>query len=132
MKREFMEVIPQIEESYVNEMTNTIFTIIAGRKPQMKGEKDGVTQVLLSQRNMVFFSWGPHNFKRLFTTHGEPALRFSVNGMKFSGEVTVIYNRGLDLFDVEFENLKKAIYEEISELYIDELQEAIDRFVERK
>ena len=81
-----------------------------------------ILQILRSQL-MVMFSWEPHNFKRLPEDKG---LAFQVDGLKYQGEVMVIYNDGLDLFEV---HLADGRVEDM--IYCDNLVDVIDGLVER-
>ena len=83
---------------------------------------DYILQILRSQL-MVMFSWGPHNFKRLPEDQG---LSFHVEGFKYHGEVKVIYNDAMDLFEV---HLADGRIEDM--IFCDNLVQVIDGLVER-
>ena len=79
---------------------------------------------ILRTKPMVVLSWGFHNPRRLSDDRG---LSFMVNGFKYQGCVEVVYNIGMDLFDVVLtKNGTK-----IEEVYIDNLIEVIDNLVEK-
>ena len=81
-----------------------------------------ILQILRSQL-MVVFSWGFSNPKRLPEDQG---LAFQVEGFKYQGEVKVIYNDVLDLFEVYLDN---GQVEDM--VYADCLVNVIDGLVER-
>lgn len=81
-----------------------------------------ILQILRSQL-MVVFSWGFSNPKRLPEDQG---LAFQVEGFKYQGEVKVIYNDVLDLFEVR---LADGTVEDM--IYFDNLVQVIDSLVER-
>ena len=81
-----------------------------------------ILQILRSQL-MVVFSWGFHKPQCLPDDKG---LSFMVDGFKYQGRVQVIYNEGIDLFEVHLENGR------IEEgVYLDQLVNVIDGMVER-
>ena len=81
-----------------------------------------ILQILRSQL-MVVFSWGFHKPQCLLNDKG---LSFKVDGFKYQGRVQVIYNEGIDLFEVHLENGR------IEEgVYLDQLVNVIDGMVER-
>jgi len=73
----------------------------------------------------VIFSWGFNSPVAL-----ENGLRFNVNGFKHKGKVAVLYNEGLDLFNVEILTSGNDVIETITDLYFDQLIEIIDYRVE--
>jgi hypothetical protein len=73
----------------------------------------------------VIMSWGFNNPIGL-----ENGLRFSVNGFKHKGNVSVRYNEGMDLFDVEMLTIENEVVETIEGVYFDQLIEVIDNRVE--
>lgn len=81
-----------------------------------------ILQILRSQL-MVVFSWGFHRPTALPDDRG---LAFQVQGFKFKGRVEVVYNDGLDLFEVHLEDGRT---EEM--VYADNLVAVIDGLVER-
>ena len=81
-----------------------------------------ILQILRSQL-MVVFSWGFHRPTALPEDRG---LSFFVDGFKYKGEVKVIYNDGLDLFEVHLNNGRVE-----EDVYADSLVGVIDGMVER-
>lgn len=76
---------------------------------------------ILMSKLMVVLSWG---FNRpIAITNG---LRFKVQGFKFTGTVEVIYNEGMDLFEVHLSDGRVE-----ADVYADCLVNVIDGFVER-
>ena len=53
-------------------------------------------------------------------------LRFYVDGFKYTGKVTVIYNEGSDLFEVHLSDGTK-----VEDVYLDNLISVIDNLVEK-
>ena len=82
-----------------------------------------ILQILRSQL-MVVFSWGFHRPTALPDDRG---LSFLVDGFKYKGEVQVIYNEGVDLFEVVLTNTGKKV----EDVYLDCLVNVIDGLVER-
>ena len=82
-----------------------------------------ILQILRSQL-MVVFSWGFHRPTALPDDRG---LSFFVDGFKYKGEVQVIYNEGVDLFEVVLTNTG----ERVEDVYLDCLVNVIDGMVER-
>ena len=82
-----------------------------------------ILQILRSQL-MVVFSWGFHRPTALPDDRG---LSFFVDGFKYKGEVQVIYNEGVDLFEVVLTNTG----ERVEDVYLDCLVNVIDGLVER-
>lgn len=82
-----------------------------------------ILQILRSQL-MVVFSWGFHCPTALSDDRG---LSFLVDGFKYKGEVQVIYNEGVDLFEVVLTNTG----EKVEDVYLDCLVNVIDGLVER-
>ena len=82
-----------------------------------------ILQILRSQL-MVVFSWGFHRPTALPDDRG---LSFLVDGFLYKGEVQVIYNEGVDLFEVVLTNTG----ERVEEVYLDCLVNVIDGLVER-
>jgi len=73
---------------------------------------------------MVVFSWGFHRPTALPEDRG---LSFLVDGFLYKGEVLVIYNEGVDLFEVVLTNTGKKV----EDVYLDCLVNVIDGMVER-
>lgn len=82
-----------------------------------------ILQILRSQL-MVVFSWGFHRPTALPDDRG---LSFLVDGFLYKGEVQVIYNEGVDLFEVVLTNTGKKV----EDVYLDCLVDVIDGLVER-
>ena len=78
---------------------------------------------ILQVQPIVVFSWGFNNPKRLPEDKG---LSFHVNGFKYTGEVKVIYNDAMDLFEV---HLTDGRIEDM--IFCDNLVNVIDGLVER-
>lgn len=81
---------------------------------------------ILKTQLMVVWSWGFNSPQAL--TNG---LQFRVQGFKFKGWVSIVYNQGKDLFDVSFLNNQMKIQKKITEVYFDELVNTIDAVVEK-
>ena len=82
-----------------------------------------ILQILRSQL-MVVFSWGFHRPTALPDDRG---LSFLVDGFKYKGEVQVIYNECVDLFEVVLTNTG----EKVEDVYLDCLVSVIDNLVEK-
>ena len=76
---------------------------------------------ILMSKLMVVLSWGFNSPNTI--TNG---LRFKVQGFKFSGFVEVIYNEGMDLFEVHLSDGRVE-----ADVYADSLVDVIDGLVER-
>lgn len=70
---------------------------------------------------MVILSWGFNS--PIAITNG---LRFKVQGFRFTGVVEVVYNEGMDLFDVHLSDGRVE-----PDVYADCLVDVIDGLVER-
>ena len=81
-----------------------------------------IISILRMNLNTVL-SWGIHNIVAC-----ENGIEFLVQGFNFKGWVTITYNEGTDLFDLNFQN-KKSV-EKIEGVYVDGLVDVIDRHVE--
>lgn len=79
---------------------------------------------ILRTQLMIVFSWGFSNAQRLPNDTG---LRFRVNGFKYQGIVEVIYNEGLDLFEVRLVQTGEVT----ENVYLDNLVRVIDSMVEK-
>lgn len=73
----------------------------------------------------MIMSWGYNSPVAL-----ENGLRFSVNGFKHKGNVAVIYDEGLDLFNIEILTFENEVIDTINGVYFDQLIEVIDNRVE--
>lgn len=76
---------------------------------------------ILISKLMVILSWGFNS--PIAITNG---LRFKVQGFKFTGVVEVVYNEGMDLFDVHLSDGRVE-----PDIYADCLVDVIDGLVER-
>ena len=74
---------------------------------------------------MIVWSWGFHQPMAL-----ENGLRFNVQGYKFRGVVSIVYNEGSDLFDLSFIKRNKVV-KSIEGVFFDSLVEVIDDYVEK-
>lgn len=81
---------------------------------------------ILRSQPMIVFSWGFHNPVAL-----PNGLKFRVQGYLHKGWVEVIYNEGLDLFEVRTINRNGLIKKQVEEVYFDCLVEVIDNMVEK-
>lgn len=79
----------------------------------------------LKSQKMIVFSWGFNSPVAL-----KNGLQFSVNGFIHKGIVQVIYNEGLDLFEVNTVKNGNVIKSKAG-VYIDELVDVIDLLVEK-
>ena len=80
---------------------------------------------ILKTQLRVVWSWGFHNPVAI-----ENGLRFKVQGFKFRGVVSIVYNEGSDLFDVSFIKANKVV-NTIEGVFFDMLVDTIDDYVER-
>lgn len=80
---------------------------------------------ILKTQLMIVFSWGFHQPVAI-----ENGLQFKVQGYKFRGVVSIVYNEGRDLFDVSFIKANKVI-NRIDGVFFDMLVDTIDDFVEK-
>ena len=78
---------------------------------------------ILHSQLMVVFSWGFHRPTALPDNRG---LAFQVEGFKYTGTVKVIYNEGVDLFEIYLDNGQNE-----KDVYLDQLVNVIDGMVER-
>ena len=76
---------------------------------------------ILMSKLMVVLSWGFNSPNAI--TNG---LRFKVQGFKFTGIVEVIYNAGMDLFEIYLSDGRVE-----ADVYADCLVDVIDGLVER-
>ena len=81
---------------------------------------------ILKSQIFVLLSWGFHRTVRI-----ENGLKFQVNGFIHKGTVEVVYNEGLDLFEVRTLNSDGSIKQLEGEVYLDSLVNVIDGMVER-
>ena len=76
---------------------------------------------ILISKLMVILSWGFNS--PIAITNG---LRFKVQGFKFTGTIEVIYNAGMDLFEIHLSDGRVGV-----DVYADCLVDVIDGLVER-
>lgn len=76
---------------------------------------------ILISKLMVILSWGFNS--PIAITNG---LRFKVQGFKFTGIIEVIYNAGMDLFEIHLSDGRVE-----ADVYADCLVDVIDGLVER-
>lgn len=74
----------------------------------------------------IVWSWGFHQPISI-----PDGLKFKVQGFKHSGWVVIKYNEGTDLFDVKLNNPSGGVVQQIEGIYLDELIDTIDFYVER-
>ena len=88
-----------------------------------------ILQILRSQL-MVVFSWGFHRPTALPDDRG---LAFDVNGFLYKGRVEVIYNDGVDLFEVHLSDgrIEADVYADCLVNVIDGMVERCDQYKER-
>ena len=82
-----------------------------------------LVRVLMAQR-MKVWSWGISSL-----TSNEEGINFKVQGFKFVGKVHITYDRGLDLWNIDFEKKGKVV-KSIEGIYTEDLVDVIDREVE--
>ena len=80
---------------------------------------------ILKTQLMVVWSWGFHKPVAI-----ENGLQFKVQGFKFKGVVSIVYNEGRDLFDISFIRANKVV-NTIEGVFFDMLIDTIDDYVER-
>lgn len=80
---------------------------------------------ILKAKLMVVWSWGFNSPMAI-----PNGLRFKVQGFKFRGVVDVVYNEGIDLFEVSFIKRGKVV-DVITDVYWDMLVDVIDNKVEK-
>ena len=72
------------------------------------------------------WSWGCRSFVAL-----NDGLMWHVQGYLHNGWVKVLYNYGTDAFDVYFLNNSKKLVKKVEEVYLDNLVDVIDWYVEK-
>lgn len=80
---------------------------------------------ILKTQLMVVWSWGFH--KPIAIENG---LQFKVQGFKFKGIVSIVYNEGRDLFDITFIKANKVVAT-ANDIFFDMLVDTIDCYVEK-
>ena len=80
---------------------------------------------ILKTQLMVVWSWGFHQPVAI-----ENGLLFKVQGFKFRGVVSIVYNEGSDLFDISFIKSNKVV-KSVDGVYFDMLIDVLDDFIER-
>lgn len=73
----------------------------------------------------MFFSWGGHDFQPI-----KDGVEFTIDGFIHSGKVQVVYDHCEDLFIIRTLNADGTTKDQRSGLYVDQLQEIMDRLVE--
>lgn len=81
--------------------------------------------IILKTQLMVVWSWGFHQPVAI-----ENGLQFRVQGFKFRGVVSIVYNEGSDLFDLSFIKRNKVV-KTVEGVFFDSLVELIDDYVEK-
>ena len=79
----------------------------------------------LTREKWIVFSWGINSPVAI-----NNGLQFNVNGFIFTGIIQVIYNEGIDLFDLKFIKNNEALIP-IPNVYLDELIEVLDDLIEK-
>jgi hypothetical protein len=77
----------------------------------------------------VFWSWGAHAFT-VDSKRNTKMFRMQVSGHHHKGHVYIFLN-GSDLFDVYLTSSQGTIKDIVTDLYFDQLVEAIDNRIER-
>ena len=83
---------------------------------------------IFSAQPMVVLSWGVCKFGAI---PGDRGIIFHVQGYKFNGWVKVVYDEGDDLFKIIFLSNEGKIVEEKKGIYLEELVNTIDEYVEK-
>ena len=83
---------------------------------------------IFSAQPMVVLSWGVCKFGAI---PGDRGIIFHVQGYKFNGWVKVVYDEGVDLFKIIFLSNEGKIVEEKKGIYLEELVNTIDEYVEK-
>src|ERR1035437_6041054 len=81
--------------------------------------------ILLTQP-IILMSWGFHSPRIIHN-----GLSFLVNGFKYKGKVSILYNEGQDLFDVFLLDENDKTVDTINMVYFDQLVEVNDERVEK-
>lgn len=80
---------------------------------------------ILKTQLMIVWSWGFHKPVAI-----ENGLQFKVQGFKFKGVVSIVYNEGHDLFDISFIKANKVIAT-ANDIFFDMIVDTIDCYVEK-
>lgn len=83
-----------------------------------------IYSILISQPT-ILMSWGVESPVVI-----KQGLRFSVSGFLLKGSVQILYNEGLDLFDIFLINDDNTLKVSLVGIYFDELIDIIDEYVE--
>lgn len=87
---------------------------------------------ILRYQPVIVMSWGLDSQSlRIAEADNMTGLSFSVNGFKHKGKVQVLYNEGLDLFEIRLLGKDDSILTKKGEVYFDELVSTIDNLVEK-
>ena len=81
---------------------------------------------ILLMNPTILMSWG---FQSPWVIQN--GLSFLVNGFKHIGKVSILYNDGLDLFDIFLLDENNKTVDTINMVYFDQLVEVIDERVEK-
>ena len=81
---------------------------------------------ILMVDKIKIWSWGFHDPRII-----RQGLSFHVNGFKHKGKVSILYDRGQDLFDVYLIDENEKTVDTINMVYFDQLIESIDNSVEK-
>lgn len=84
-----------------------------------------IVKALKTPNLNVFFSWGSHDYQPI--TDG---VQFESDGYLHHGPVQVVYDHCKDLFIVRTLNADGTTKDERTGIYVDQLQEVVDRLVE--
>ena len=93
----------------------------------MESMANYIMQILKSQI-IKMWSWGFNSPKSLPNNKG---LKFKVNGFKHKGWVEVIYDEGVDAFNINLLNYRNNVVKQINGAYLDNLVDVIDNAVEK-
>lgn len=77
------------------------------------------------QRHQTVWSWGANNWTKM----NDYCLRFTVNGHHFRGHIYLVVN-GSDLFDVYLTSNRGNIKDTLTDIYLEDLVDVIDKRVE--
>jgi len=101
---------------------------------RLKEKRDYNTQDgldVLYYGGAVMMSWGIENITALKASNRCRGMSFRVNGAKFSGTVVLSVN-GADLYDVDFYTDGGEVAKQITDVYVMDLIDTIDEFVEKQ
>lgn len=84
-----------------------------------------IVKALRTPNLNVFFCWGSEDYRPI-----EDGVQFRTNGFLHHGLVQVVYDHAADLFTVRLIGDDGETATERREVYVDQLQEVVDRLVE--